>query len=50
MRYPHKYEVNNNDAGFSINAVEKIRNIKPIIDLRNKIDGENNITEGNAVK
>jgi hypothetical protein len=30
-----------NDVNFSINAVEKIRNIKPIIDLRNKINAEN---------
>jgi hypothetical protein len=27
-----------NDANFSINAVEKIKDIKPIIDLRNKIN------------
>ena len=39
IRYPHKYEVNENDAHFSISAVEKMRNIKPIIDLRNRING-----------
>ncbi|MHB9293905.1 hypothetical protein Holit_03024 [Hollandina sp. SP2] len=38
IRYPHKYEVNDSDANFSINAVEKIRTIKPIIDLRNRIN------------
>jgi HEPN domain-containing protein len=42
IRYPHKYEVTDNDVNFSINAVEKIRNIKPIIDLRNRINAENN--------
>jgi hypothetical protein len=50
IRYPHKYEVNGDDAVFSINSVEKIRNIKPIIDLRNEIDGENNTKKDNAVK
>jgi HEPN domain-containing protein len=40
IRYPHKYEANDDDANFSINAVERIRNIKPIIDLRNKISDE----------
>jgi HEPN domain-containing protein len=40
IRYPHKYEVNDNDANFSINAVEEIRKIKPMIDLRNKINRE----------
>jgi hypothetical protein len=36
IRYPHKYEVNASDVNFSIDAVEKIRNIKPFIDLKNK--------------
>jgi HEPN domain-containing protein len=35
IRYPHKYEVNGNDVNLSIDAVETIRNIKPIIALRN---------------
>jgi len=34
IRYPHKYKVNENDAQFAIAAVEKIRNIKSIVDLR----------------
>jgi predicted nucleotidyltransferase len=42
IRYPHKYEVNDNDANFSINAVEKIRNIKPLVNIRNKIHNEDN--------
>jgi len=35
IRYPHKYQVNENDVIFSIESVEKIRNFKPISDLRN---------------
>jgi len=37
IRYPHKYEVTEEDVNFSIKAVEKIRNSKPILDLRNEI-------------
>jgi HEPN domain-containing protein len=37
IRYPHKYETNENDVNYSINAVKKIRNFKPISDLRNMI-------------
>jgi HEPN domain-containing protein len=40
IRYPHKFEVTDNDVNFSINAVEKIMNIKPIIDLRNRINND----------
>jgi HEPN domain-containing protein len=50
VRYPHKYEVNGSDANFSINAVEKIRDIKPIIDLRNKTNTENNDQEEDSVE
>ncbi|MDR3171537.1 MAG: HEPN domain-containing protein [Treponema sp.] len=35
IRYPHKYEVNETDVKFSIDAVETIRNIKPVLALRN---------------
>jgi HEPN domain-containing protein len=38
IRYPHKYEVNENDVNFSINAVEKVKIIKPIIDIENDIN------------
>ena len=38
IRYPNKYEVNENDVNFAISAVEKIRNIKPLIDLRKTIE------------
>jgi HEPN domain-containing protein len=34
IRYPHKYEVSENDVNFSIDAVETIKNIKPIIALQ----------------
>jgi hypothetical protein len=49
IRYPHKYEVDKNDVDIAIGAVEKVRNIKPIIDLRNKINDENN-KENDTVK
>ena len=38
IRYPHKYEVTEDDVKFSINAVEKVRNCKPILDLINNIN------------
>jgi len=37
IRYPHKYEVNENDAKISISAVEKIKNIKQLVELKNKL-------------
>ena len=40
IRYPHKYEVTENDVDFSINAIEKIKDIKPIFDIRNGINNE----------
>jgi HEPN domain-containing protein len=38
IRYPHKYEVNENDVNFSINAVEKVKILKPIVDIGNEIN------------
>ncbi|MCL1931307.1 MAG: HEPN domain-containing protein [Treponema sp.] len=35
IRYPHKYDVDKNDANFAIGAIDKMRNLKPILDLRN---------------
>ena len=32
-RYPHRHEITEDDVTFSINAVEKVRNCKPIIEL-----------------
>jgi HEPN domain-containing protein len=34
VRYPHKYEINEGHVDFAIEAVEKIRNFKPVLDLR----------------
>jgi HEPN domain-containing protein len=34
IRYPHKYEINENDVNYAINAVEKIRGFKLIAALR----------------
>jgi HEPN domain-containing protein len=38
VRYPHKYEVNETDVQFSLNTVEKVRNLKPILDIRNAVN------------
>ena len=45
IRYPHKYEVSENDVNFAISAVEKIQNIKPLIDLRKTIEEKNSPIE-----
>jgi hypothetical protein len=45
IRYPHKYKVTENDVNFSIGAVETIKNIKPIVTLKNEINNENNIVK-----
>ena len=37
IRYPHKYDVTADDVNFAINAVEKVKNCKPMVDLRNNI-------------
>jgi HEPN domain-containing protein len=42
IRYPHKYELNDADVNFSLDAVEKIRNIKPMIVIRKIINDKNN--------
>jgi len=34
IRYPHRRETTESDVSLAIGAVEKIRNIKPILDLR----------------
>ena len=38
IRYPHKYEINENDVNFSINSVEKVKSLKPFINIRNEIN------------
>ena len=42
IRYPHRYEVDESDVLFSIDAIEKIKKIKPLIDIRNEVDIEIN--------
>jgi len=37
IRYPHRYEITEDDVNFCVKAVEKIRNCKPILDLRNSL-------------
>jgi HEPN domain-containing protein len=45
IRYPHKYEVNESDVSFSIDAVEKVRNMEKLLNIRNDINNENNSEE-----
>jgi HEPN domain-containing protein len=45
IRYPHKYEVNESDVNFSINAVEKMKDIEPLINIRKEINNRNNNEE-----
>jgi HEPN domain-containing protein len=40
IRYPHQYEINENDVSFAINSVEKVKLLKPIVDMRSEIDGK----------
>jgi hypothetical protein len=40
--YPHKHEANEVDVDLSLAGVEKIRNIKPLIDIRKTANDENN--------
>jgi HEPN domain-containing protein len=45
IRYPHKMEINEEDINYSLVAVEKIRNFKPMQNLRNSITQKNNVKE-----
>jgi HEPN domain-containing protein len=38
VRYPHKYDVTESDVNVAIGAVEKIRSIRPIVELKNSIN------------
>jgi HEPN domain-containing protein len=40
IRYPHKYEIYENDVSISIDSVKKVKNFKPINDLRSIINKE----------
>jgi len=35
IRYPYRYETKEDDVNFCINVVKKVRNLEPIINLRN---------------
>ena len=41
IRYPHKYEVTENDVNSSIDSVENIRNFESILELRNIVSNTN---------
>jgi HEPN domain-containing protein len=44
IRYPHRIEIKEEDVSYSINAVERIRNIEPlkkIIDIVNNLEKNN---------
>jgi HEPN domain-containing protein len=36
-RYPHKYEIYESDVRYAINAVERVRDIKPVAALRESL-------------
>jgi len=38
IRYPNKYEVTENHVKFAIAAVEKVRDFKPILDMRTAVN------------
>jgi HEPN domain-containing protein len=38
IRYPHRYEINESDVNFSIISVEKVKMLKPIINIRDEIN------------
>jgi hypothetical protein len=42
IRYPHKYEVNEDDVNYCINAVEEVKKLKSIIEIQNEMTNENN--------
>jgi hypothetical protein len=47
IRYPHRIEIKEEDVTYSLNAVERIRNFEPILNLRNIINKkkENDVKE-----
>ncbi|GHV72129.1 hypothetical protein AGMMS49928_27910 [Spirochaetia bacterium] len=38
VRYPHKYEVDENDVNYSLSAVEKTKNLNPLMNIRKNIN------------
>ena len=49
IRYPYKYEINDFDVQFPLNAIEKMMSFDLIIKIRNEINNKNN-EGGNIVK
>jgi HEPN domain-containing protein len=45
IRYPYRIEIKDEDVIYALDAVEKVRNIKLILDLRNFLIGENEIQD-----
>jgi len=48
IRYPHKYQTNESDVSYSINAVRKVKEFKLIDDLRNIKKNDNKNYEPNC--
>jgi len=40
IRYPHQYEISEDDVNFAISSAEKVKFLKPIIDMRREADGK----------
>jgi HEPN domain-containing protein len=45
IRYPYRIEIKEEDVIYALNAVERIRNIEPILNLRNFLIKENKIQD-----
>ena len=43
IRYPHRIEIKEDDVIYSINAVERIKNLEPIKKIRDIIEKENSV-------
>jgi HEPN domain-containing protein len=53
IRYPHRIEIKEEDITYSLNAVERIRNLEPMLNLRKSIkanEKERDIENGDAIK
>ena len=45
VRYPYRIEIKEDDVMYVLNAVEKIRNIEPILNLRNLLIRKNELQD-----
>jgi HEPN domain-containing protein len=50
IRYPYRIEIKETDVVYALNAVERIRNIKPILNLTNVLIKENKIQDDDKEK